>query len=95
MPALNEGGIALKNAESNALPRFLTIPAAAKASAVSARYLRDLHRNGLLPGFYVGNRFYVNAPALADLLEQKCRADSTMPDTAFSAPDRSLRVIGS
>ena len=65
----------------NSTPRFLTIPQAAKASTISARFLRDLHKSGSLPGFYVGQRFMVNMPALSALLDEKSRIDSTMPDT--------------
>lgn len=70
----------MKNIETSS-PRFLTIPQAAKATTISARFLRDLHKSGSLPGFYVGQRFMVNMPALSALLDEKCRAESLMPET--------------
>lgn len=49
--------------------RFLSIRETAKTGIISGSYLRQMVAQGQAPGFYVGNRFYVNVPMLIDKLD--------------------------
>jgi len=46
-----------------------TIRPLSKNSGMSECFLRSLLKQGLLPGFYVGNRFYVDVPRFEAYLD--------------------------
>jgi hypothetical protein len=43
---------------------FMTINQTAKSEAIPAHALRTMLKNGQLPGFYSGTRYYVNVEQL-------------------------------
>lgn len=49
--------------------RFVTIREAAKAVGLSHALIRQFVKRGQVPGFYNGDRYYVNLPAFIDALE--------------------------
>ncbi len=57
------------NSAINKLPRFLTIRETAKLGVVSELYLRRGVKQGSIPGFKSGTRFYVNLPKLMKQLD--------------------------
>lgn len=48
---------------------FLSIAQTAKAEKLPATALRRMLKQGTLPGFYAGNRFYVNVERLRQQLD--------------------------
>ena len=52
---------------------FLTIRQAARRGPLSERSLRLLHKQGKLPGFYVGSHYRVNYRALISMLDEESR----------------------
>lgn len=55
---------------------FLTINQTPRDVKVSRYYLRTMQKQGKLPGFYAGSRFYVNVDMLREMLEDECRANA-------------------
>lgn len=49
--------------------KFLTIRAAAEECSISQGALRRMVRQNMVAGFYSGNRFNVNVPALREQLD--------------------------
>ena len=50
--------------------KFMTLPKMAKEFELPLFMLRTMLKNGELPGFYQGNRFYCNTTMLMEKLEQ-------------------------
>lgn len=44
---------------------------------LSENQLRARKKEGRLPGFFAGTRFYVNVPKLREQLERECEANAT------------------
>ena len=61
--------------------KFKTIRETARAGIMPEQKLRDLVHQKKIPGFYSGNRFYVNIPMLEELIDQ-WSAESMESDTA-------------
>ena len=57
---------------------FLTINQTAKEKNISHTALRTMQKQGKLPGFYVGSRFYVNVDMFNEMLNAECRANASM-----------------
>ena len=57
------------------MPKFLTIrQAAARPDCpVSEGTLRRMVKNGEVPGFYSGSRFYINFSQFLEWIDHKCR----------------------
>lgn len=60
--------------------RFETVNKTVKSEHVSENLLRGMIRQGTCPGYYSGNRFYVNVDKLLEMLNQStarrnCEAD--------------------
>ena len=55
----------------NDMPEFKTIRQTAATGLLSEHRLRIMVADGTCPGFYVGNRFLVNVPALVEQLNKK------------------------
>lgn len=51
-------------------PSFLTLRQAAKRGPLSEHRLRLMVAQGMLPGFYAGNRFLVNYPRMLEMLDK-------------------------
>lgn len=58
--------------------QFLTINQTARAVGLPHTCLRGMLATGSLPGFYSGNRFYVNLDLLREKLEQDSRSNGGM-----------------
>lgn len=54
---------------------FMSIKAAAEAVGISDYYLRQMHRDGELPGFYTGNKFNVDVASLVKKLRERSKVD--------------------
>ena len=54
---------------------FMSIRAAARATGISEYHLRQMCRDGALPGFYSGVKFNVDVPSLIEKMRQ------TQPDS--------------
>ena len=54
--------------------QFLTIRQAAREVGLPHTLLRKMLENSTLPGFYSGNRYYVNIDLLREKLEQDSKA---------------------
>lgn len=50
--------------------QYDTIRNTARETSVPSSLIRRLVAQGICPGFYSGNRFYVNIPKLLEQLEQ-------------------------
>ena len=55
------------------MPEFKTIRETAKTGLISEHFLRLLVAEGKCPGIRTGNRFLVNVPALAEMLDRQSR----------------------
>ena len=62
--------------EAPTMAKYLTINQAAKELDLPNWTLRTMHRNGEVPGFYAGSRFYVNIELLLKHLEDKSKASN-------------------
>ena len=49
---------------------FMSIRQAARATGISEYHLRQMHRDGTLPGFYSGVKFNVDMPSLIEKMRQ-------------------------
>lgn len=56
------------------MPEFKTIRQTAATGILSEHRLRLLVAEGKCPGIRTGNRFLVNVPALAEMLDKESRA---------------------
>ena len=56
---------------------ILTINQSAKRGPLPASRLRAMLREGRLPGFYSGSRFYVNYTMLVDQLDRESRRNGS------------------
>ena len=54
--------------------QYLTINQAAAAGPLAEFRIRQMVKQGNCPGFYAGSRFYVNYPALLEMLDAACKA---------------------
>ena len=50
---------------------FVTFSEAARRGPVKEYKLRQMQKAGILQGFFSGNRFYVNYPALLEWVKQE------------------------
>ena len=55
------------------MPEFKTIRQVAATGLITEHFLRQMVARGECPGIRSGNRFLVNLPALAALLEEQSR----------------------
>lgn len=55
------------------MPEFKTIRQTAATGLISEHFLRLLVAEGKCPGIRTGNRFMVNVPALAEMLDRQSR----------------------
>lgn len=58
--------------------RMYTIRQEARVSDLPEFFLRSLVKQGKCPGWYAGNRFYVNHDALIEKLEAESRSNGGM-----------------
>lgn len=58
------------------VPRLMTIRETAKAGILPEHRIRQMQKQGKLPGIYSGNKFLVNAEMLVQLVEQECRQNA-------------------
>lgn len=49
---------------------FQSIRQAARTTGISEYQLRQMHRDGMLPGFHSGTKFNVDVPRLLDQLRE-------------------------
>ena len=61
--------------------RFLTIPQEAALHIVPEFRLRQMLKQGRLPGYYAGNRFYVHHDRLVAQLEAECMQNAHSSNT--------------
>ena len=54
---------------------FMSIKATAKAVGIGEQFLRKMHRDGELPGFYTGNKFNVDVASLVKKLREMSKVD--------------------
>lgn len=54
-------------------PQFLTLRQVAKTGLLPERALRALQKRGLVPGVYSGRTYWVNYPALLEVLDKMSR----------------------
>lgn len=54
---------------------FKTIRQTAATGLITEHHLRQLVKQGLVPGIQVGNRFLINVPALAEKLDKMSRTE--------------------
>ena len=64
----------MKHCEKNTSP-FMTIRQTAATGLVSEHHLRLRLKQGRLPGFYSGKWYWIDFPALVDLLHEEARAN--------------------
>lgn len=55
------------------MPEFKTIRQTAATGLISEHYLRLMVKRGECPGIQSGNRYLVNVPALAEILDARSR----------------------
>ena len=56
------------------MPEFKTIRQTAATGLISEHYLRLMVKRGECPGIQSGNRYLVNVPALAEILDARSRS---------------------
>ena len=54
---------------------FMSIKAAAEAVGIGEYFLRKMHRDGELPGFYTGNKFNVDVASLVKKLRERSKVE--------------------
>ena len=54
--------------------QFLTIPQTGATYKIPVALLRTMQKQGRLPGFFSGSRFYVNIDLLMEQLDQESRS---------------------
>ena len=72
----------MPNMEDVKIPRFVTITQAAKMGVMSVYSLRLMLKQGQLPGYYAGTRFYINLDRLLEQLENGNSAAGQEPKPA-------------
>ena len=70
------------------IPRFVTITQAAKMGVMSVYSLRLMLKQGQLPGYYAGTRFYINLDRLLEQLENGNSAAGQEPNRRKTAKGR-------
>lgn len=68
----------MENQVNVRIPRLMTIRETAKAGILPEHRIRQMQKQGKLPGIYSGSKFLVNAEMLIALVEQECRANAGM-----------------
>jgi hypothetical protein len=53
---------------------YLTLNQAGNRGPIPAYRLRLMQKQGTLPGFFSGNRFYVNYTLLLEQIDRECKA---------------------
>lgn len=61
----------------NGIKPFMSIKAAAEAVGIGEYFLRKMHRDGELPGFYTGNKFNVDVASLVKKLREMSKVEGT------------------
>ena len=61
--------------QENRIKPFMSIKDAAEAVGISEGFLRKMHRDGKLPGFYTGNKFNVDGASLVKKLRERSKVD--------------------
>lgn len=59
------------------MSNYMSIRKIAKQDGIPERILRNMLKEGELPGFYSGNRFVVNHDMLVEILNDKSKASVT------------------
>ena len=67
------------------MSEFLTIREVAAKGMITENALRAMARQKRLPGFYAGNRFYVDFSMLQEQLRRECERNSINADMAAGA----------
>lgn len=57
---------------------YMTIRQTASETGLAAGTLRTRLKNNKLPGFYAGNRYYINVPLLMEMIDAECRLNAAL-----------------
>ena len=57
---------------------YMTIRQTASETGLAAGTLRTRLKYNKLPGFYAGNRYYINVPLLMEMLDAESRLNATL-----------------
>lgn len=57
---------------------YMTIRQTARETGFYEGMLRTRLKHNKLPGFYAGNRYYINVPLLMEMLDAECRLNASL-----------------
>jgi hypothetical protein len=57
---------------------YMTIRQTASETGLAAGTLRTRLKHNKLPGFYAGNRYYINVPLLMEMIDAECRLNAAL-----------------
>ena len=57
---------------------YMTINQTVRETDFSVGMLRTRLKHNKLPGFYAGNRYYINVPLLMEMLDAECRLNASL-----------------
>ena len=57
---------------------YMTINQTVRETGFAVGMLRTRLKHNKLPGFYAGNRYYINVPLLMEMLDSECRLNASL-----------------
>lgn len=57
---------------------YMTIRQTAIETGLAVGTLRTRLKRNKLPGFYAGNRYYINVPLLMEMIDAECRLNASL-----------------